>query len=53
MADKFLREAVQISAVQIRYEKMIAAMMKGWMDNGHKCVPDKKPDGIFRIIWEN
>ena len=28
-------------------------MMKDWMDGGHGYVPDKKPDGVFRMIWEN
>ena len=53
MADKFWRKAMQISAMQRRYEQTIEAMMKDWMDGGHGYVPDKKPDGIFRIIWEN
>ena len=27
--------------------------MKDWMDGDHGYVPDKKPDGIVRIIMEN
>ena len=53
MSDKFRRKAVQISAAQCRHERIITAMTKDWMNSGHGCVPNKKPDGIFCIIWEN
>ena len=53
MADKFWRKAVQISAMQHRQERTIEAMMKNWMKGGYRYVPDKKSDGIVRIIMEN
>ena len=53
MVDEIRRQAVQISAMQHRHEQNIEVMTKDWMDGGHGYVPDKKPDGIFRIVWEN
>ena len=53
MADKFRRKALQISAMKRRHEQTIEAVMKDWIDGGHGYVPDKKPDGIIRIIMEN
>ena len=53
MADKFWRKALQIAAMQRRYKQTIEVMMKDWMEGGHGYVPDKKPDGIFRIIMED
>ena len=53
MDDKFRRKVVQIPAIQRRHERMVEAMMTDWMDGGHGYVPDKKPDGIIRIIMEN
>ena len=53
MADKFRRKAMQISAMQRKHELTIEAMMKDWMDGGHGYVPDKKPDGVVRIMMEN
>ena len=44
---------MQISAMQRRHERAIETMMKDWVDGGHCYIPDKKPDGVVRIIMED
>ena len=54
LAEKFQRRAGKLHAAQYRQARKVAQLVRGWASGGHGFViPEKKPDGILRFLWEN
>ena len=52
-ADNSRSKASRIALAQHRNELKVQQLTKEWTAGGLGYVPDKKPDGIIRIMWEN
>ena len=53
LAEKFQRRAGELHAAQYRQARKVAQLVREWASGGHGFVPEKKPDGILRFLWEN